>query len=217
MSEDQVVEAEESVVMSEVVEAAEAENAEAPEAHAAESQSRETHVPLSALQKERKKRQELEQELQWRDRQAQAQAQPKPVEEDLSRYESATKEDLRNTQESVQFQTIRAVEERMWIKNNPEKYEKVNEHLQQFLKQRPNLISAVSEAQNRFEEAYTLMDALTPKQQKELRAAAPAPKKDAPNAPTGVPKSVAMNQAVDVMGMNDSEFAAWRGQQRKRR
>lgn len=174
-------------------------------------EDRETKVPLSALQKERKKRQELEQELQW-ERKRQQMAPPPPQEEDNSRYESATREELARAQE----ESLRIFEERQWIKNNPEKFEKVNEHLPQFLKQRPNLASAINTSVNRYEEAYTLMEALTPKQQQQLRTA-PTPKKEAPGAPTSIPKSAALNQTVDVMSMSDSEFTVWRNSQKKRR
>lgn len=175
------------------------------------AQEAQKQVPLSALQKERKKRQELELELDW-ERKRQRQAPTPPPEEDNSKYESATREDLSRTQDEI----VRIVEEKSWIKNNPEKYEKVNEYLPQFLKQRPNLASAINSATNRYEEAYTLMEALTPKQQQQLKPAV-SPKKDAPNAPGGVPKAAAMNQAIDVMSMNDTEFAAWRQAQKKRR
>lgn len=172
-----------------------------------------TMVPLSALQKLREKKKELELELQWeRQRNAQAQAAPKPVEEDNSRYESATREDLSRSQEEA----VRIIEEKLWIKQNPEKFEKVQEYLPQFLKQRPNLASAINLASNRYEEAYELMDKLTPKQQQQL-AKPQTPKKEAPNAPGGVPKAAALNEAVDVMGMSDSEFAAWRSSKKRRR
>lgn len=172
-----------------------------------------TMVPLSALQKLREKKKELELELQWeRQRNAQAQAAPKPIEEDNSRYESATREDLSRSQEEI----VRIVDERRWIKENPEKFEKVQEFLPQFLKQRPNLASAINLASNRYEEAYELMDKLTPKQQQQL-AKPQVPKKEAPNAPGGVPKGAALNEAVDIMSMSDSEFAAWRSSQKKRR
>lgn len=175
-----------------------------------EVEEKQTQVPLSALQKERRKRQELEIELEV-ERRSRQQA-PPPQEEDNSRFESATREDLSRSQEEA----IRAVEERLWAKQNPEKYELVNERLPQFLKQRPNLALAIKHATNRYEEAYTLMEALTPKQQQELKKAA-SPKKEAPNAPASVPKAAALNQAVDVMSMSDSEFAAWRQSQKKRR
>jgi len=171
-----------------------------------------TMVPLAVAQKLREKKRELELELQWeRQRNAQQHIQ-KPVEEDNSRYESATKEDLSKSQEEA----IRVIEERLWIKQNPEKYEKINEFLPNFLKQRPNLASAIDQASNRYEEAYTLMDALTPKQQQNVRTPIQN-KKEAPNAPGGVPKNSALNQAIDVMNMSDSEFTAWRNTHKNRR
>lgn len=174
-----------------------------------------TMVPLSALQKLREKKKELELELQW-ERQRNAQhAQPqKAPEEDNSRYESATREDLSRSQE----ESIRLIEEKMWVRQNPEKYEMINEQLPTFLKQRPNLALAINQSANRYEEAYTLMTALSPKQQQQLRKeASPIPKKEAPNAPGGVPKAAALNEAVDVMSMSDKEFAEWRQAKQKRR
>ncbi len=179
-----------------------------------------TMIPLAVAQKLREKKRELELELQWEKQerirlQQQSSAPVKPAEPDNSRYESATREDLTNSQAEI----VRIVEEKSWIKNNPEKFEMVREYLPQFLKQRPNLTSAIQQAYNRYEEAYTLMDALSPKQQKQLiKAANPTPpKKEAPNSPGGVPKAAALNQAVDVMTMNDSEYQAWRNAQKKRR
>ncbi len=180
-------------------------------------QHEKTMVPLSALQKVREKKKELELELQWERQERQRllnsqQAPQAPKEDDNSRYESATREDLSRSQTEI----VRIVEEKSWIKNNPEKYEKVNQFLPQFLKQRPNLASAIDQATNRYEEAYILMDALTPKQQQQLKQAA-QPKKEAPNSPGGVPKAAALNETVDVMNMNDSEFYAWRQSKKKRR
>lgn len=175
-----------------------------------EERESQTKVPLSALQKERRKRQELELELQW-ERQR-AQKAPAPVEEDNSRYESATREDLSKAQDEA----VRIIEEKLWIKQNPEKYEQINEYLPQFLKQRPNLVSAINSASNRYEEAYTLMDALTPKQQQQMKTAV-VQKKVAPNAPSGVPKAASLNQSIDVMSMSDTEFVAWRKTKRSGR
>src|SRR6185295_19140991 len=92
------------------------------------NEEQKTMVPLSALQKLREKKKELELQLQW-ERQRNAQQHQEPPQEDNSRYESATKEDLRSSQEEA----IRLIEEKMWIKQNPEKYEKVNEYLPTFL------------------------------------------------------------------------------------
>lgn len=173
-----------------------------------EKEPEETKVPLAALQKERKKRQELEMQIEW-ERQQRANAQV-PQEEDNNRYESATKEDLGK----VQQEAVRIVEEKIWVKNNPEKFEKINENLAEFLKQRPHLAYAINMSTNRYEEAWALMDALTPKQQQQLKTT--SVKKDAPNAPTSVPKAAALNQTVDVMNMSDQEFMAWRKVQKRR-
>lgn len=170
-----------------------------------------TQVPLSALQKERKKRQELELELQW-ERKRMQQAPITEPEEDNSSYESATKADLRTSQDEA----IRVIEERMWIRNNPEKYEEINEFLPKFLKQRPNLALAINSASNRYEEAHLLMNALTPKQQQSVIKSA-IPKKIAPNSPNSVPKAAALNESIDVMNMSDAEFSTWRQGKRRSR
>ena len=174
-------------------------------------ESNERTVPLSALQKERKKRQEAEMNASWQQQQLMRMQQThQEPEDDSSKYESVTREENAKSQQ----ETVRIIEEKMWIKANPEKYEKLNQYLPEFLKQRPNLASAIDSASNRYEEAYTLMDALTPKQQQKLRT--PEPKKNSPNSPSGVPKTVAMNNAVDVMTMNDKEFNEWRNAKRRR-
>lgn len=178
-----------------------------------------TMVPLSALQKVKEKKRELELQLQWeqQERQRMSQAAQKPQEEDNSRFESATREELSRSQED----TIRMVEERIWIRQNPEKYEMITERLPTFLKQRPNLTSAIQAAPNRYEEAFTLMEALTPRQQQQLRKDSVGkqqpPKKEAPHSPGTVPKATAMNDAVDVMTMSDAEFTQWRAAQKRRR
>ena len=180
-------------------------------------------IPLSVAQKLREKKRELELELQFerQERQrllAERNAPPKPVEEDNSRYDTATKADVREEVKMSQEEAFRAFEEKLWIKQNPEKYEMVNENLPKFLKQRPNLASAINMASNRYEEAFTLMEALSPRERKEMRAApTTVKKKDAPNAPGGVPKAGALNEAVDVMNMNDTEFRAWMNSKRKQR
>lgn len=178
---------------------------------AAEPEKKEEMVPLSALQKERRKRQEKESQLEY-ERQLRAQYQPAPPEEeDLSEYESLTKKDI----SKIQQDTVRMVEERNWTRDNREKAEFVNENLQEFLNQRPHLASAIKDAPNRYEEAWLLMNALSPRQQQQLRKPAPE-RKPAPGNPKSVPKAAAMNEAVDLMSMSDSEYLAWRKAQKKR-
>lgn len=196
--------------MDQVIEQAEPEQSFEDNVDSEDRSYQKKMIPLTVAQKLREQKRELELELQW-ERQRNAQQTQKPVEDDNSRYESATREDLTKSQEEA----IRLIEERLWIKQNPEKYELVTENLPKFLKQRPNLVSAINHSTNRYEEAYTLMDALTPKQKNQLMEQS-KPKKEAPNAPSGIPKAAAMNQTVDVMSMSDKEFAEWRQSKRRR-
>lgn len=185
-------------------------------------QKEETKVPLSALQRERKKRQELEHDkirYETENRilreQQQRTSLPEPV-DDGSQYESTTRKELQTGLSQTKDQILREVEERLWVRQNPEKFEMARENLDKFLKQRPHLRNAIAEAPNRWEEAYVLMEALTPKQQSQLKNP-PAPKRDTPGSPSGVPKAAAINQAVDVMSMSDKEYQEWRQQQKRRR
>jgi hypothetical protein len=206
-------ETEEEVVDHQVELPAEEQESKSP----SPEQPKDEHVPLSAHLKERRKRQEIEQELRWYKEQAQrqqpAQAAPEP---DESLQEPVIREDLGKFKQDFKKEVKREVFEDEWKKHNPEKLAEINENLQEFLKQRPHLARAIEDAPNRFEEAWTLMDALSPKQKVALRPAVTA-KKDAPGNPSGMPKAAAMNQAIDVMAMSDSEFNAWRNSQRKRR
>ena len=106
------------------------------------------------------------------------------------------------------------MKEELWSEANNEKKQFVDDNLAQFLKQRPNLATAISTASNRYKEAWELMNALSPKQQSALRPQ--VAKKEAPGSPTGVPKAAAINQAVDVMSMSDDEYREWRKSKRKR-
>ncbi|MDP2652174.1 MAG: hypothetical protein Q8O94_03490 [bacterium] len=173
-------------------------------------------VPLSALQKERKKRQDSdaarmrsEVELQYLKEQAAKAVAPV---EDETLYESATKADLTASASQVQQSTLRQVHESLWLSQNPEKAEYVNEHLEDFLRTKPNLRLAIAESLNRYDEAYTLMTALNPKQKE-----APKVARKTAGSPVGVPKAAALNEAVDVMSMNDTEYRAWRADRKRRR
>lgn len=192
---------------------------EAPEAEAKE----ETRVPLSALQKERKKRQEVEHEkirFEAENRvlreQQQRIANPEPK-DDETQYESATRKDVDTRLSQTKEEILREVQETLWVRQNQEKFSYARENLENFLKQRPNLRDAIATAPNRWEEAYILMEALTPKQQAQLKPTASAAKKETPGSPSGVPKAAAINQAVDVMTMSDKEFTEWRNMQKRRR
>lgn len=175
---------------------------------ASEEIREEQKVPLSALQKERKKRQDLELENRYLKEYA-VPKQERPQENDDLNYEPITKKEMATQLAKERTETLRMAEERIWIKQNPEKVEIINEKLPEFLKIKPNLASAIDAATNRYEEAWELMDKLTPKQKQSLKPTSTA-KKDAPNSPSSVPKASNLNQTVDFMSMNDAEFRTWR-------
>ena len=181
--------------------------AEQPQEAQAAEREEETMVPLHAVQKERRRRQEAEQELKFfREQQAKA-AEP----DDDSRYESATKEDLGKAKLALK----REIQEENWARENPDKFQKINDDLPEFLKMRPNLASAIEGSTNRYAEAWVLMNALSPKQQQQMTQKPKA--QQAPGSPAGVPKAAAMSENVDLMNMSDTEFNTWRQQQRGKR
>lgn len=177
----------------------------------------ETKVPLSTLTKMRKRAQEAESKAKWLEEQFRAQVNTSPAkaeEEDTSAYETVTKAELSQSHRH----TERLIHETVWIQSNQEKADFVNEMLPDFLNQRPNLRSAIEQAPNRYEEAYTLMTALTPKQQAAIKTTPPKKEsKQAPGAPGSIQKAAALSEAVDVMKMSDSEFSTWRKEQKRRR
>ncbi len=209
--------------MDDVIERAEVDHAaEQQEVAEAEQQEpvEETRVPVSVVQKERKKRQEAEARAQRAEVEAtfyreQTQRRQEPEVEDETKYESMTRGEYANERQKDRFETKRELAEEMWRESNPEKAREVDENLAEFLKQRPHLGAAINAVTNRYAEAYTLMRALAP------RANEPPVKKEvkkaAPGNPSGVPKAAGVNQAVDLMSMTDAEYRAWRESKRARR
>ena len=180
--------------------------AEQPQEAHEEAQEEVTQVPLHALQNERRKRQEAEMRNRILEEQYAKAAEP----EEDTRYESATKQDLGKATLALK----REIQEENWARDNPDRYRRINEDLPEFLKLRPNLATAIEGSTNRYEEAWTLMTALSPKQQQQV---AQKPKPQAPGSPSGVPKAAAMSENVDLMNLSDSEFNSWRQQRRGRR
>jgi len=178
----------------------------------------EQNVPLSALKKERRKRQDAESELKmYREHQLKQMQQPAALEEDEdAAYEPVTKAEFKKQLQAEKQKTMREIKEEAWISSNPERAEVINEKLANFLKKRPNLAAAIEAAPNRYAEAWEFMDKLSPKQQAALNRPT-ATKKETPNSPSGIPKAAAMNQSIDVMSMNETEFAAYRQSKRSRR
>jgi len=177
-------------------------------------EEKEQKVPLSALQKERKKRQDWEQRAKLYEQKEAMQMQEKTSsqsDENEDEYETATVAQVKSAEKKI----IQTVTENLWCKEHPEKVTEVDEKLEEFLKQKPHLKYAIEAAPNRYEEAWTLLNALTPRQKAALKPNVGV-KKPAPNSPSAVPKATGVNQVVDVMNMTDAEFSKWRASKIKR-
>lgn len=170
-----------------------------------EAKQEEQLVPVSVVQRERRKRQQAQQELELlRSKQA-------PQEENYERFESATKGDLAKSE----FNVLRKAEENVWARQHPDRVEYVNQEIEEFLTMRPNLAAAIQDAPNRLHEAWELMTKLSPKQKVAVKQQ--PQRQDAPHAPGTVPRAAALNDAVDLMNMNDSDFRKWRSSKRRAR
>lgn len=166
----------------------------------------EKSVPLSALQKERKKRQSLQEKVDYYE----SLQKQTPQEEDYGKYESVTQEELGQRERKLE----RKIHEKSWSKEFPDRASYVASELEEFLTKRPNLALAIENSENRLEEAWELMTKLAPSKTKAVQQVT---KRDAPQAPGTVPKAAALNEVVDVMGMSDAEFRDYRNSKRKRR
>lgn len=181
-------------------------------------------VPLTHLQKERKKRQDADQKREEAEQRLRAYEdhylnelnKAKTQEVDETQYEPQTKAEAKAEAAKTKAETLRAVQESIWIKDNPELAELVNEKLPDFLKQRPNYSAAIDGAVNRYEEAWTLMDKFNPKPPPVVEKK-PQPKKDAPGSPGTVPKGSGINQTISFSQMSDKEYLEWRKSVKRRR
>lgn len=166
---------------------------------AEESNNKPTMVPLAAVQKERRRAQKYREELDYYKSQHG---------EDESRYESATKEDLGKSKQELK----REITEELWIQQNPEKFKRIEAELDNFLETRPTSTEAIRKAKNRYQEAWEHMQAFSPRKP----VTTEQPRAKAPGSPSSVPKSAALNEAVDVMKMTDAEFNEWRASKRRK-
>lgn len=191
-----------------------------------EQEQVEQMVPLTALQKERRKRQEEEKARMRYEAENQfyreQMTRKEPEEPDYSLEEPLTKGDAKKLKEEAEESAFKKLQEQNqkdaeaeWVSNNPEAYEYVTDNLEQFLEQRPNMTSAIHGARNRYREAFELMQALSPRQKKQMQQK--TAKKPAPGSPNSVPKAANVSQVMNLHEMSDDEFNAWRREKRRRR
>lgn len=142
--------------MSEVVEEQDnvAAVSEQPEVESQEEHQEQKMVPLTALQAERRKRQELEAKVQVYDELVRAnQQQKQEPEEEENPNELVEKKTLKETTAT----TKREILETLYQDMNPEAVQKINKYLKPILEKKPWLASTVETAQNRYARAYEIV------------------------------------------------------------
>lgn len=184
---------------------------EAPEGESHE----ESTVPLTALQKERRRRQEIErqyEEVEERLRRIEQSQYSYQKEDDSDAYESLTKGEYQQLTKQQEMNLIRKVSESQWVKQHPDKVEIINEKLPELLKKRPNLAHAIAAAENRYLESWEILQRFneTPKKRE-------TPKEQAPGSPAAAPKAKSPADGMDVMSMSDEDFRKWMALKSRRR
>jgi hypothetical protein len=188
------------------------EQKEAPEQPVQE----ERMVPLTALEAERKKRQEAETQAKLYEQylqQQQAQPQPAPVEDG---DDILTKDEYRQNIS----QAKREILEESFFTSNPEAVKQINEHLPELMKNKPWIKEAVENAPNRWQRAWELVRDFTPQ-------TAPTPQKsqDAqrivdnaqkPGSPATVGKSATASKVDHMRSMRGTrEWDEYRSKLRR--
>jgi len=178
-------------------------------------------VPLEALEKERKKRQEAEvqvrlyEELAKRAKEAQAAPEENPEDDE----ELVNRGDLRQFHKkltSQEFQAIkREVAEETFKESRPEAIQLVNSHLKEILEKKPWLADSIENAPNRYARAYEIVQDYMPqviaKNTKSSEAKKIVENASKPGSPAAAGKSQNLNSADYLRSIaGTKEFGEYR-------
>ena len=175
-----------------------------------QEQPQERTVPLSALEAERKKRQEAELRAFYAEQQRTAQPPQQKEDDNEDDYTRQLKASLL----SKIKEENRRDREQEFLRRNPDAVSRIEAELPEILKKRPSLAYAIQNADNKYEEAMAIIeDYSTRKNDTQKRIEANSMK---PGTPTGAAKAAKMGKAEMIANMNSSDFHQWRKQIRKR-
>lgn len=159
-------------------------------------------VPLSALQAERKKRQQYEA---WIAEQQKKAEQPEDDDEWLSRGDYRTEKTL----------TKREILEEMYCDSHPERIEEINTYLEQIVQRKPWLGDSVATASNRYARAWEIVqdykNLITGQQKRSSDAKKMVENAKKPGSPAAISKTGSGTQADFLMSMRGKkEFREYR-------
>lgn len=196
-----------------VVETPEAVEAQAETETSAEVRSEaDKQVPLSALEAERRKRQEAEQQAQWlyqqmNAAQAQYKTQQPSQDDDEDEYTKEIKDSLRREVR----QEFKSYAEQQYLSQHPEATQALQEHLPRILEQKPWLTEVIKNAPNRYARAmeiindYAPRSAPTPESRRRIEENA-----QKPGSPQGVGKTSQLSKLEMISKMSPEEFRDYR-------
>lgn len=177
---------------------------------AAQEQPQERTVPLSALEAERKKRQEAELRAFYAEQQRMQQPQPQQKDEDEDDYTRQLKASLLS---KIKEET-RKEREQEFLRRNPDAVSRIEAELPEILKKRPSLAFAIQNAENKYEEAMAIIeDYSTKRNDTQRRIEANSMK---PGTPTGAAKSAKLSKSEMIANMSSQDFHQWRKGLRRR-
>lgn len=181
---------------------------EAPQEAPIEQEPQEKNVPLSALEAERRKRQEAELRAEWYQQQQQQQPEPQDDEDEYTKS-------LKNYANQVSRQQLQQHLEKDYLRKNPECLSRIQNELKDVLQERPWLAPGIQNAENRYEAAMDLINAYAPRRADDTQKRIEENSKK-PSHPQGIGKSSQMSKAEMISNMSSNDFHAYRKQMRGR-
>ena len=172
----------------------------------------EKQVPLTALEAERRKRQEAEQQAQWLYQQmnaAQAQYQTSlpSKDDDEDEYTKEIKDSLRR---EVQ-QEFKSYAEQQFLSQNPDATQALQEHLPRILQQKPWLADVIQSAPNRYARAMEIINDYAPRSAPILDSKRRIDENaQKPGSAQGVGKTSQLSKLEMLSKMSPKEFSEYR-------
>jgi hypothetical protein len=188
-----------------------------PQEGGAEQAEAERTVPLTALEAERKKRQEAEYKVQLAEQYhqqyiQQSQSTQKSQDDDEDDYTKQIKQSIRNEVN----QELQQKMEQMYVAQNPQVVERINKELEPILKKRPRLAELIKTSENRYAAAMEIIEDYSPKLQPTETERKLEENAKKPGSPQGLGKGSKMTQQEMVRSMSSDDFHRYRRQMRGR-
>lgn len=174
-------------------------------------QEQEKTVPLTALEAERKRRQEAEYKA-WMYQHQQQQAASQPKEDYEDEYTKSIKSYVNQT---TKAEIQRAVESE-YLKDHPEAETRIKNELEGILHEMPELSYSIQNASNRYAAAMKIINKFAPKKSVAETKRKIQENQNKPGSPHASGKTQKVSPSERLSGMSRSEFLQYKRQMRGR-